>query len=128
MSEQEQGGHQVLFVDDESEYAQVMTKRLGRRGIQVMAALGGVQALELASQHAFRVAVVDIKMEGMDGLSLLRELRQLRPQLKAIMITGHGSADLARQCQELGAFAYFNKPCDLEELGQAIQQAWEAGD
>jgi CheY-like chemotaxis protein len=82
----------VLFVDDEQEFAVVVSKRLRRLGFQVSIANGGSEALRLARSVEFDVAVLDLKMAGMDGLEVLRALLILLPQIKVVMLTGHGSS------------------------------------
>ncbi len=114
---------QVLLVDDEEEFATVMAKRLGKRGFQVATAHSGSEAVRLARGQDFEVAVVDLKMEGMDGVETLKTLKVMLPGIKVIMLTGHGSAEMARQCLALGAFDYLNKPCELADLVAKINSA-----
>jgi CheY-like chemotaxis protein len=113
----------LLFVDDEQEFARVMAKRLGRLGYLVSIAGDGSEALRLARDTDFEVAVVDLKMAGMDGQEVLRTLLLLLPTIKVVMLTGHGSREIAEQCLQMGAFAYLNKPCAFEELVANIQRA-----
>ncbi|MFH1058475.1 MAG: response regulator [Pseudomonadota bacterium] len=113
----------ILLVDDEREFAAIMAKRLGKRGYQVLTANSGLEAVRLARDHDFLVAVLDVKMEGMDGLETLKTLRMLLPALQIIMLTGHGSADIARQAMAQGARDYLTKPCELNELMAKIEQA-----
>ncbi|MBI4797598.1 MAG: response regulator [Desulfarculus sp.] len=116
-------GTKVLFVDDEVEFALVVSKRLRRLGYDVSIANNGAEALRLARAIEFEVAVLDLKMAGMDGLEILRTLRVLLPKIRAVMLTGHGSNQIARQCLEEGAFAYLNKPCEFSNLVAHIQRA-----
>jgi CheY-like chemotaxis protein len=116
-------GIRVLFVDDEQEFALVVSKRLRRLGFQVSTANGGSEALRLARSIEFDVAVLDLKMAGMDGLEVLRTLLILLPQIKVVMLTGHGSSQIAQQCLEEGAFSYLNKPCDFSSLVENINNA-----
>jgi CheY-like chemotaxis protein len=118
----------LLFVDDEMEFAAVMAKRLGRLGYQVAVAGDGSEALRLARATDFEVAVLDLKMAGMDGQEVLRTLLMLLPRIKVVMLTGHGSREIAEQCLKMGAFAYLNKPCAFSELVANIERAaTEAG-
>lgn len=117
----------VLFVDDEVEFALVVSKRLRRLGYDVSTANNGAEALRLARTIEFDVAVLDLKMAGMDGLEVLRTLRVLLPQIKVVMLTGHGSNQIAQQCLEEGAFSYLNKPCEFANLVANIQKAAAAG-
>lgn len=114
---------QVLLVDDEQEFALVMAKRLAKRGLDVTTAHSGGEAVRLARTTDFDLAVVDVKMEGMDGLETMKTLKVLLPRLKVIMLTGHGSAEMARQGLAMGAFDYLTKPCELSELLEKIRAA-----
>jgi CheY-like chemotaxis protein len=113
----------ILLVDDEEDFATVTAKRLARRGLRVETALSGEQALRLARALPFDLAVLDLKMEGMDGLETLKILKTLLPEIKIIMLTGHGSAEMASQGLALGAYDYLTKPCELSLLLSKIQQA-----
>ncbi len=116
-------GIRVLFVDDELEFALVVSKRLRRLGFQVSTANSGSEALLLARANEFDVAVLDLKMAGMDGLEVLRTLLILLPQIKVVMLTGHGSSQIAQQCLDEGAFSYLNKPCEFSKLVENINSA-----
>jgi DNA-binding response OmpR family regulator len=124
---QDEGPVRLLLVDDEVGYLDVLTKRLGRRGFQVVAARSGAEAIRVLRDHDVDVAVVDLKMEGMDGIELLRILRQMVPDLKVIMLTGHGSERAARDGLALGAFDYLTKPIELDELVRTVLAALGRG-
>lgn len=113
----------VLLVDDEKEFASIMAKRLTKRGYEVITANSGLDAVRLARDHDFEAAVLDVKMEGMDGIETLKTLRMLLPRLQVIMLTGHGSTDIARQAMTLGARDYLTKPCELSDLMAKLQEA-----
>jgi DNA-binding response OmpR family regulator len=113
----------LLLVDDEVGYLEVLSKRLRRRGFDVTAARSGAEAIRALRDRDFDAAVVDLKMEDMDGIELLKILRQMLPDLKVIMLTGHGSERAARDGLSLGAFDYLMKPIDLEVLVARITTA-----
>jgi DNA-binding response OmpR family regulator len=115
----------LLLVDDERGFVNVLSKRIRRRSIDVTAAFSGAEALKALREREFDVAVLDLKMEDMDGLDVLKILRIMAPNLVVIMLTGHGSAAAARQGLELGAFDYLTKPCELDELLEKIKAAYE---
>lgn len=116
-------GPLVLLVDDEREFASIMAKRLTKRGFQVLTAHSGLDAVRLARNHDFEAAVLDVKMEGMGGIETLKTLRMLLPRLQVIMLTGHGSVEIARQAMSLGAHDYLTKPCELSELMAKLREA-----
>ena len=115
----------LLLVDDEEGYVNVLANRLGRRGMDVTKALSGSAALQALRNRVFDVAVLDLKMEGMDGIEVLRIFKQMDCAMEVIMLTGHGSQAAAHEGLACGAFDYLTKPCELEELLEKIRQANE---
>lgn len=116
----------LLLVDDEEGFVNVLSKRIGRRNIEVTKAFSGSEAIQALRLHAFDVAVLDLKMEDMDGLEVLKIFKIMDPRLAVIMLTGHGSTEAAKQGINLGAFDYLTKPCELEELLEKITAAYRA--
>ena len=117
------GRIRLLLVDDETGFANVLSKRISRRNIEVTTACSGSEAIQALRGREFDVAVLDLKMEDMNGLEVLKILRIMDPKLAVIMLTGHGSAEAARQGLKLGAYDYLTKPCELEELLKKIKEA-----
>ncbi len=113
----------LLLVDDEEGYVSVLCKRLSKRKIDVTPALSAADALGIMRKKDFDVAVLDLKMEDMDGIEALKIFKKIYPAMEVIMLTGHGSEKAASEGLELGAFDYLTKPCDLEELLRKIRQA-----
>jgi DNA-binding NtrC family response regulator len=118
-------GIRLLLVDDEVGYLEVLTKRLGRRSFRVTGARSGAEAIKALRESDFDVAVVDLKMEDIDGIELLKILRKMMPELRVIMLTGHGSERAARDGLALGAFDYLIKPIAIETLIERIAAALE---
>lgn len=112
----------MLLVDDEQGFLDVMTRRLRRRGIRVRVAESGAQALIAVSEESFDVVVTDLKMPGMDGLTLLEHLHASFPGLPVILLTGHAGEDEAAEALRRGAVAYLHKPCELESLLQKVAE------
>ena len=113
----------LLLVDDETGYLEVLSKRLTKRGVQVTAVRSGTQAIQILRKNDFDVAVVDLKMEDMDGLEVLDIFKKMDPDLAVIILTGHGSERAAREGIAKGAFDYLSKPCDLDTLLKHIHLA-----
>ncbi|MFH2012418.1 MAG: response regulator [Pseudomonadota bacterium] len=113
----------LLLVDDEEGYVSVLSKRLSRRNIQATVALSGTEAIQALRKQDFDVTVLDLKMEDMDGIEVLKIFKKVCPNMEVIMLTGHGSEQAARDGLSLGAFAYLTKPCDLDDLLKKIRQA-----
>jgi DNA-binding NtrC family response regulator len=114
----------LLLVDDEKSFVNILTKRFQRRNIKVTKAYSGADAIQALRTDEFDVAVLDLKMEDMDGIEVLKILKIMDPRLAVIMLTGHGSAEAAEQGLKLGAFDYLSKPCELEELLKKIESAY----
>jgi DNA-binding response OmpR family regulator len=117
----------VLLVDDEEGYVNVLSKRMSKRNIEVTPALSGSAAIQLLRRQNFDVAILDLKMEDMDGIEVLKIFKKMDPQLPVIMLTGHGSEKAAREGLQFGAFDYLTKPCELDELIAKLRAAGRKG-
>ncbi|MFH1137592.1 MAG: response regulator [Pseudomonadota bacterium] len=117
----------VLLVDDEADYLTVLFKRLTRRGFDISTAHNGAAGIQTLRRANFDVAVVDLKMDDMDGLEVLKVFKAMDPCLAVIILTGHGSEKAAREGVDQGAFDYLTKPCDLEDLINKIKAAHASG-
>ena len=115
----------VLLVDDEEDYVNVLSKRLLKRKMDVTTASSGTEAIQRLRKKDFDVAILDLKMEDMDGIEVLKIFKKMVPEMEVIMLTGHGSESAARAGVELGAFDYLTKPCEFEELCGKIGKAYE---
>ena len=117
------GPIKVLLVDDEVGYVDVLANRLSRRQMIVTKAYSGVEGIQALRKSDFDVAVLDLKMEDMDGIEVLKIFKKIYPEMAVIMLTGHGSALAAEEGIKCGAFDYLTKPCELEELVRKIKEA-----
>ena len=116
----------LLIVDDEVQFLDSIAERLEMRDFDVTKASRGAEALEIARKQKFDLALLDLKMPGMDGRELLEILKGEHKYLEVIMLTGHGSLESAVECTKLGAFGYLPKPYELEDLLQVLKDAYEA--
>ncbi len=115
----------VLLVDDEETLLEYMSKRLLKKGFTVKAAFSGTEAVEVAENEHFDVAVVDLKMPGIDGVETQKRLHKVQPFLQCIVLTGHGSIDSALESGQQDAFSYLLKPIDYDKLVTSIKEAYE---
>jgi len=113
----------VLLVDDEREFVQTLSERLTMRDMGSAVAYDGESALKLIKEDEPEVIIVDLKMPGVDGLEVLRKVKETRPEIEVIILTGHGHEEDRQLCMELGAFAYLQKPLDINVLSETIQKA-----
>ncbi|MGB5748519.1 MAG: response regulator [Desulfobacterales bacterium] len=115
----------VLLVDDERDFVQTLSERLIMRDMGSAVAYDGESALNLIKEDEPEVIIVDLKMPGVDGLEVLRKVKETRPEIEVIILTGHGHEEDRQLCMELGAFAYLQKPLDINVLSETIQKANE---
>jgi len=115
----------VLLIDDEQTLLEYLSKRLLREGFTVKATFSGEEAIEVATNDNFDVAVVDLKMPGIDGVETQKRLREIQPFLQCIVLTGHGSIETALESGQKDAFQYLLKPIDYEVLVKTIKDAYE---
>lgn len=113
----------LLLVDDEIGFVNVLAKRIARRHFDVQKAYSGSEAIQILRKSVFDVAVLDLKMEDMDGIEVLKVFKKMAPSLQVIMLTGHGCEEAAREGMEAGAFDYLTKPCEFDELMKKILDA-----
>ncbi len=115
----------LLIVDDEEEFLESIAKRLEMRDFDVRTATRGARAVEIARDEKFDLALLDLKMPGMDGKEVLEILKKEHNYIEVIILTGHGSVDSAVDCTKLGAFGYLPKPYELEKLLETLRQAYQ---
>jgi len=113
----------VLVVDDEQPFAETLSERLLLRDVGTAFVYDGEQALSFLEEEEPEVMILDLKMPGMDGIEVLRHVQETYPNVEVIILTGHGSKREEEICQELGAFAYLEKPVDIELLNRALHAA-----
>lgn len=115
----------ILLVDDEREFVQTLSERLLMRDMGSAVAYDGESALEVVREDEPDVMILDLKMPGIDGIEVLRRVKDTQPEIEVIILTGHGSDADRDTCLKLGAFAYLQKPVDVEELSETIKRANE---
>ncbi|WP_299977331.1 response regulator [Desulfobacula sp.] len=115
----------VLLVDDEKGYINVLANRLSKRSINATKAYSGGEAIQILRKNDFDVVVLDLKMEDMDGVEVLKIMKKMAPEVPVIFLTGHGSQEAAREGISFGAFDYLTKPCELSELIEKIKEAYQ---
>jgi len=113
----------VLIVDDEAEFVDTLVKRLRKRQLDATGVTSGEAALELLNATPVDVVALDVKMPGMNGLDVLREIKQKHKLVEVVMLTGHASVEVAVEGMDLGAFDYLMKPIQIDELVYKIQDA-----
>jgi len=116
-------GIKVLLVDDEVNFTTSMQKLLSRRGFDVKVAFDGLTALRFIAEEQFDVVVLDIKMPGMDGIQVLKEIRRFSVDIRVILLTGHYFSNEEEDTLKQGAYAYLLKPYPIMDLVNLIKAA-----
>lgn len=115
----------VLLVDDEEQFLATTKVLLDKRGIETLTAASGMEALRILQERPVDVVILDVKMPGMDGVEVLRMIKQQGYLVEVIMLTGHAAVDSAVEGLKLGAFDYVMKPCDIPDLLAKVREAFD---
>ena len=113
----------LLVVDDEAIVGKRLKQVFNKVGFTVDAFTDPLAAIEAMGHSPFDIVITDLKMEGMDGLEILKRARAINPECRVIIITGYASLETAEQAQQYGVFSFLAKPFRLDELKQAIFEA-----
>ena len=123
----ELGSPRVLLVDDEVDFLANLGQRLALRGLHVQTASSGPEALKIINSDDIDVVVLDVRMPGMDGIETLRHIKEGRPRVEVVMLTGHADLESSLEGMRFGFFDYLTKPVRLELLIEKIREAHQRG-
>ena len=115
----------LLVVDDEPIVGKRLKQVFGKIGFEIETYTDSALALAAIAEKPFDIVVTDLKMEGIDGIEVLKRVRAMNPKTRVIIITGYASPDTAELAQQEGVFAFLAKPFRLDELKQVIYRAME---
>ena len=113
----------VLLVDDEEQFLQVLSERLTNRGLRVSSVTSGEEAVAMVENKNFDAVVVDLAMPGLDGIETTKKIKEKRPDLEIIILTGHATVKAGIEAMKLGAEDFLEKPVDLNVLLERIGEA-----
>jgi len=116
---------QVLLVDDEKDFLEALADRLESKGLGVVTALSGEEALERLREAPADVVVLDLLMPGMDGIGTLQAMKRLKPLVEVILLSGNASVENAVEGMKLGAYDFIMKPAETRELLKKIALAYQ---
>lgn len=114
----------LLMVDDEEDFLNSLAERLRTRDFDVTTASEGEKAIKAAENGLFDVAILDLKLPGMDGMEILKILKKNHKFLEVIILTGYGKIESYKEATKLGAFSYLEKPFDLDKLLEELKDAY----
>ena len=113
----------VLIVDDEKDFLDIMTERMGARGIEVSTATSADEALKMVLKESYDAVIMDYLMPEMNGFKALKLFKEARPDLQIILLTANVRAEERIAARKLGAMDVIEKPADLNLLTQRIEEA-----
>lgn len=116
----------ILLVDDEVEFVTTLAERMDLRGMPPRIAYDGQEALKAVAENEPQIMILDLIMPGLKGLDVLQRIKEEYPKVQVILLTGQGKTRDGIDGMHLGAFAYLNKPLNLDELISTIEQAHQA--
>ena len=113
----------ILVVDDEKKIANALAERLGLRGFDATPVYDGTSALSLLGKDTFDGIILDLRLPDIDGIEVLRQTKEEFPNIRIVILSGHGNEQDFKTCLELGAIACFHKPANILKLTEALAQA-----
>ena len=117
----------LLLVDDEEDFRTTLANRLKRRNLDVTDAGSGEEAIEIIGNKSFDVAIIDIKMPGIDGIETLKRVKKIDPHIEVLLLTGHASIEAGIEGIKSGAYDYIIKPCTVNDLMVKVEDAFRRG-
>jgi DNA-binding response OmpR family regulator len=115
----------ILIVDDEKNIRLTLSQSLETLGAEIDTAVNGEEALTKLKGSEFGLILLDIRMPGMDGMEVLRKVRDIRPDIRIIMITAYGTVESAVEAMKLGAVDFLQKPFDPEEIRELVSRVMD---
>lgn len=115
----------VLVVDDEAVIRDLLQRILIKQGYEVSTATDGLEGLDKIKHNNYNILILDLKMPRMDGMGLLREIRELEKDFIIIIITGYENQDTSQVIARQGCLGYITKPFNIEEVNITIKRAWD---
>lgn len=113
----------VLVVDNDRDMCKVIADVLKEEGVSVSIAPNGEAALKKIERQSYDAMILDYKLSGISGLTVLEKARQIRPSITTIMISGYGNKVVRKRAEELGAYAFLDKPFNIKVLAKVVKKA-----
>lgn len=114
----------ILIVDDQFGIRILLTEILQSDGYTLFQASNGMQALEIVEEHEPDLVLLDMKIPGMDGLEILRRIKEIKPATEVMMMTAYGDLNMIKEAMRLGAQKHFIKPFDIDEVRKEIRESF----
>ncbi|WP_059048666.1 response regulator [Paenibacillus senegalimassiliensis] len=117
----------VLVVDDQNGIRILLMEVFSSEGYTTFQAANGKMALEIVRSDSPDLVLLDMKIPGMDGLEILKHIKEVNPDIKVIMMTAYGELDMIKEATDLGALMHFTKPFDIDEMRAAVNMHLKGG-
>jgi two-component system, response regulator, stage 0 sporulation protein F len=112
----------ILIVDDQYGIRILLTEVLQKEGYTTFQAANGFQAIDITKEQAPDLVLLDMKIPGMDGIEILKRLKQHDETIKVIIMTAYGELDMIQEAKDLGALTHFAKPFDIDEIRKVVRE------
>ncbi|MFJ5623590.1 response regulator [Peribacillus loiseleuriae] len=112
----------VLIVDDQFGIRILLNEVLHKEGYDTFQAANGVQALDIVTNHSPDLVLLDMKIPGMDGIEILKRMKQIDADIRVIIMTAYGELDMIQEAKNLGAITHFAKPFDIDDIRKAVRE------
>lgn len=115
-------GNRILIVDDQFGIRILLNEVFQNEGFETYQAANGVQALSIVDENEPDLVVLDMKIPGMDGLEILKHIKEKNRAIKVIIMTAYGELDMIHEAMEQGAITHFAKPFDIDEIVEVVKK------
>ncbi|WP_108668831.1 response regulator [Peribacillus acanthi] len=115
-------GEKLLIVDDQFGIRILLNEVFQKEGYKTFQAANGIQALDIVTNQAPDLVLLDMKIPGMDGIEILKRMKKLNPDIRVIIMTAYGELDMIQEAKDLGALTHFAKPFDIDDMRKAVRQ------
>lgn len=112
----------ILIVDDQFGIRILLNEVLNKEGYNTFQAANGVQALDIVTNHSPDLVLLDMKIPGMDGIEILKRMKQIDQDIRVIIMTAYGELDMIQKAKDLGAMTHFAKPFDIDDIRKAVKE------
>src|SRR3954464_4722768 len=112
----------ILIVDDQFGIRILLNEVLQKEGYDTYQAANGLQALEIVNENVPDLVLLDMKIPGMDGIEILRRMKQMNEDIRVIIMTAYGELDMIQKAKDLGAITHFAKPFDIDDIRKVVRE------
>lgn len=112
----------VLIVDDQYGIRILLKEVLQKEGYETFLAANGMQAVEIVSEQKPDLVLLDMKIPGMDGIEILRKMKEVDPEIRVLIMTAYGELDMLKEATNLGALTHFSKPFDINKVRNLVKE------